>query len=141
MKAWAPLVRGMRFTHPTVVSVAKKHSKTTAQVLIRWGLEKVGTERGRQNNLDLTDKRLQDYIVIPKSVSPKRIDENKEVFDFQLDADDMKALDGLEEYLVTDWCVTTTTKRLFTAQSTDLVFIPSTGIPLMHREPSESDMG
>lgn len=60
----------MRFDHPVVAKVAKKHDKTPAQVFLRWGLQ-------------------HGYIVIPKSASQKRIVSNKEVFDFQLSDDDM----------------------------------------------------
>jgi 2,5-diketo-D-gluconate reductase A len=50
--------------------LVKKHGRTPAQVVIRWHLD-----RG--------------YIVIPKSVTPSRIRENFDVFDFSLDADDL----------------------------------------------------
>jgi len=84
MMAWGPLVRGYRFDHPAVVALGKKHAKSPAQILLRWGLQK-------------------DFIVIPKSVKQSRIEQNKDVFDFQLDSEDMKALEDLDEHLVTDW--------------------------------------
>lgn len=84
MMAWGPLVRGYRFDHPAVVQLGKKHSKSPAQILLRWGLQK-------------------DFIVIPKSVKQSRIEQNKDVFDFKLDSEDMKALEDLDEHLVTDW--------------------------------------
>jgi diketogulonate reductase-like aldo/keto reductase len=104
LKAWAPLARGMRFGHPTVIEIAKKHSKTEAQVLLRWGLENVRWLL--PVNLDVADPPhtfWQDYVVIPKSVKSKRIDENTNVFGFKLDSGDMIALNRLEEYLITDW--------------------------------------
>lgn len=82
-QAWGPLVRGMRFDHPKLQALAKKHNKSTAQVLLRWGLEK-------------------DYIVIPKSIKRQRIEENKQVFDFRLDEADMQSLENLDEHLVTE---------------------------------------
>ncbi|TXT10848.1 hypothetical protein VHUM_02353 [Vanrija humicola] len=86
LEAWAPLARGLKFDDPALVRIAKKHGRDKAQVLLRWGLQ-------------------HGFIVIPKSVSPARIASNAEVFDFVLDDEDMQALDGLDEYLVTDWDV------------------------------------
>lgn len=65
---------------PVVMQIAKKYNKTVAQVLINWALER-GT------------------IVIPKSVTPSRIKENIEVYDFQLDKDDMAQLNSLDKGL------------------------------------------
>ncbi|KAJ7284392.1 Aldo/keto reductase [Mycena rebaudengoi] len=84
LEAWAPLVRGMRFTHPVLLRIAKKYSKTTAHVLLRYSLQK-------------------NYIAIPKSVSEARIISNTEIFDFALEDQEVAELDGLDEELVTDW--------------------------------------
>ncbi|GMK58297.1 hypothetical protein CspeluHIS016_0503290 [Cutaneotrichosporon spelunceum] len=84
MEAWAPLARGARFDHPSIVRVAEKYARSPAQVMIRWGVQ-------------------HDYIVIPKSSSPKRIESNAQVFDFEIAPEDMRELDGLNEDLVTDW--------------------------------------
>ncbi|MFF0109504.1 aldo/keto reductase [Streptomyces hirsutus] len=62
---------------PMVIGIAEAHGKSPAQVLLRWGLQ-----HGRS--------------VIPKSTKRHRIAENIDVFDFELTADEMKALDGLE---------------------------------------------
>ncbi|KAK1923450.1 putative aldo-keto reductase [Papiliotrema laurentii] len=86
LEAWGPLARAQRFDHPSIVKVAKKHNKDQAQIFLRWGLQ-------------------HGYVVIPKSVSQKRIISNSQIFDFELDAEDMRELDGLDEYLVTDWDV------------------------------------
>ncbi|TCD64046.1 hypothetical protein EIP91_004595 [Steccherinum ochraceum] len=88
LEAWAPLVRGLRFRHPNVVELAKKYSKSSAQVLLRYSLQK-------------------GYIPIPKSGSQKRIRANTEIFDFALTEEEVQVLDGLNEDLVTDWEVTT----------------------------------
>ncbi|EPQ29432.1 uncharacterized protein PFL1_03187 [Pseudozyma flocculosa PF-1] len=84
LECWGPLVRGERMDHPTLKNLAKKHSVTPAQVLIRFSLQR-------------------DYVTIPKSVSKDRIEENANVFDFALDEKDMERLLSLDEYLVTDW--------------------------------------
>ena len=62
----------------TLLAIAEKHKKTAAQVLIRYSLQK-------------------GWAPLPKSKSPERIKENRDVFDFKLEADDMKALDDLDE--------------------------------------------
>ncbi|KAJ7207021.1 Aldo/keto reductase [Mycena rebaudengoi] len=81
--AWAPLVRGMRFTHPVLLRIAKKYSKTTAHVLLRYSLQK-------------------NYIAIPKSVSEARIISNTEIFDFALEDQEVAEL-MVWMKLVTDW--------------------------------------
>lgn len=82
LEAYRPLVGGKRLNHPTIVDVAKKYSKTPAQVLIRWSLQ-------------------HDAIVIPKSTHEDKIRENSQVFDFELKYEDMKFLDTLNENLRT----------------------------------------
>lgn len=82
MEAYSPLTRGMRIDHPTIVAVANKYRKTPAQVLIRWSLQ-------------------HGLVVIPKSVHEERILENSKVFDFELEPEDMKHLNSLNENLRT----------------------------------------
>ncbi|MFB7273331.1 aldo/keto reductase [Streptomyces sp. NPDC056244] len=78
-EAWSPLGQGKGLLEvPTVVAVARKHDRTPAQVVLRWHLQ-LG------------------HVVIPKSVTPSRIQENIEVFDFELDADDLAAFAALDE--------------------------------------------
>ncbi|GAA2511608.1 aldo/keto reductase [Streptomyces gobitricini] len=78
-EAWSPLGQGRGLLEvPTIVAVARKHGRTPAQVVLRWHLQ-LGN------------------IVIPKSVTPSRIQENIDVFDFELDADDLAALAALDE--------------------------------------------
>jgi len=84
LEAYSPLTRGDRLGHPTVVEVARRNSRSPAQVMIRWGLQ-------------------HDLVVIPKSARPERIRENGSVFDFELSPDDMRKLDSLSEGLRTDW--------------------------------------
>ncbi|WWD20432.1 hypothetical protein CI109_104908 [Kwoniella shandongensis] len=86
LEAWGPLARAMRFDHPSLKKIAQKKGKDVAQIMLRWGLQ-------------------HGFIVIPKTVSQKRVVSNSQIFDFALDDEEMKELDGLDEYLVTDWDV------------------------------------
>jgi 2,5-diketo-D-gluconate reductase A len=76
-QSWSPLGQGQLLQNPVIAGMAGKLGRTPAQVIIRWHI---------QNGL----------VVIPKSVTPSRIVENFGVFDFELDADAMSALDGLD---------------------------------------------
>jgi len=80
LTGYCPLSRGNRFDDPNLSRIAKEMKKSAAQVMIRWALQ-----RG--------------HTVIPKSVSPERIGENANVFDFNLNNEQMKILNGLEEGL------------------------------------------
>ncbi|MGA7975971.1 MAG: aldo/keto reductase, partial [Nitrososphaeraceae archaeon] len=82
LEAYSPLTRAEKVNHATVLTIAQKYDKTAAQILIRWGLQ-------------------HDLVVIPKSIHEKRIKENSEVFDFQLEEQDMKLLNSLNEDLRT----------------------------------------
>ncbi|MGY5125604.1 aldo/keto reductase [Streptomyces nigrescens] len=77
-EAWSPLGQGKGLLEdPTIAELAAKHGKTPAQVVLRWHLQ-LGN------------------VVIPKSVTPSRIAENIDVFDFELDDADLTALAGLD---------------------------------------------
>jgi methylglyoxal/glyoxal reductase len=78
LEAYSPLTRGKKLNHRNIVKVAKKYRKTPAQVLIRWNLQ-------------------QDVVVIPKSIHEDRILENIQVFDFNLESEDMKFLNSMNE--------------------------------------------
>ena len=78
LTGYCPLVRGHRFNDPSIRRIAKETQKTAAQVMIRWALQRGQT-------------------VIPKSVRPQRIEENADVFDFNLSASQMEILDGLDQ--------------------------------------------
>ncbi|RFU62013.1 aldo/keto reductase [Peribacillus glennii] len=76
VEAWGPLGQGHLIDEPTLNHIAEKHGKTTAQVLIRWHLQ-------------------HGIVVIPKSITPSRIEENAQVFDFELSLDEMNKIDAL----------------------------------------------
>jgi diketogulonate reductase-like aldo/keto reductase len=84
VESYSPLTRGQRFSHPTVVAIAKELGRSPAQVLLRWGVQ-------------------HGFCVLPKSTHADRIEENAQLFDFELPATAMRALDGLEENLTTGW--------------------------------------
>ena len=77
-EAWSPLGKGQFLNDPTIEEIASDHDRTPAQVVVRWHIQ-LGN------------------VVIPKSVTPKRIEENFKVFDFELSDDDMQALSELEQ--------------------------------------------
>jgi methylglyoxal/glyoxal reductase len=76
VEAWGPLGQGNLIDDPTINHIAKKHDKSPAQVLIRWHLQ-------------------HDHVVIPKSITPSRIEANSQVFDFSLSLDEMNQIDAL----------------------------------------------
>jgi diketogulonate reductase-like aldo/keto reductase len=78
IEAYSPLARGRKLSDPRLMEIAKRYEKSPAQIAIRWAL---------QHNL----------VVIPKSVHKERIQENAQVFDFEISLLDMQALDALDE--------------------------------------------
>ena len=77
-ESWSPLGQGSDLLkNDTLVTLGEKYGKTPAQVVLRWHVQ-LG------------------HMVIPKSVTPERIKANIEIFDFELTADDMKAIAALD---------------------------------------------
>ncbi len=76
IEAWSPLARGNVLTDPTIVAIAEKVGKSPAQVVLRWHIQ-----RGD--------------VVFPKSVTPARIRENIDIFDFELSGEDHEAITAL----------------------------------------------
>ncbi|OAQ33763.1 glyoxal reductase [Linnemannia elongata AG-77] len=84
VESYSPLVQAHKLQDPTLNKIASTHSKTPAQVLIRWNLQ-----RGN--------------IVIPKSSKKERIIENADVFGFELSEEEVEELAALNENYVTEW--------------------------------------
>jgi 2,5-diketo-D-gluconate reductase A len=76
-EAWSPLAQGEVLKDDTLMTIAARHQKTVAQVILRWHLQ-LGN------------------VVIPKSVTPERIRANLDLFDFELSEDDLAAIARLD---------------------------------------------
>ena len=76
-EAWSPLAQGLVLDDPEIVRIAEAHSTTPGQLVIRWHLQ-LGN------------------VVIPKSVTPKRIEQNIDVFGFELSDEEMAAIEALD---------------------------------------------
>jgi 2,5-diketo-D-gluconate reductase A len=76
-EAWSPLAQGEVLKDDTLVTIAAHHGRTVAQVILRWHLQ-LGN------------------VVIPKSVTPARVRENIDIFDFELSEDDLAAIARLD---------------------------------------------
>jgi len=83
VEAYSPLGTGRHLDDKKVAEIAERVGRTPAQVLIRWAVQK-------------------DVVVLPKSTHRERIEENAQVFDFELSGDDMAALDALDRTGGTD---------------------------------------
>ena len=84
VEAYCPLVRGQRADDPVLRQMAAAHGKSWAQVLLRWSLQK-------------------GLVPLPKSVTPSRIRENAELFDFELSGEDMARLERQDAYEPCSW--------------------------------------
>jgi 2,5-diketo-D-gluconate reductase A len=76
-EAWSPIAQGAVLEDPTINQIAEEVGKTSAQVILRWHIQ-----RGD--------------IVFPKSVTPSRMRENFELFDFELASEDMNSITALD---------------------------------------------
>jgi diketogulonate reductase-like aldo/keto reductase len=84
VEAYSPLTRGRKFDNQLLQSLGKKYNKSSAQILIRWGIQ-------------------QNFIEIPKSGSKEHLKENADIFDFSLDKEDMINLNNLsDDYRIGD---------------------------------------
>lgn len=80
IQAWSPLMQGQLLDHPIIKEIAKKHKKSTAQIILRWDIE-------------------QEILLVVKSVHENRMLSNSDVFDFKLDNEDMERLNSLNQSL------------------------------------------
>ena len=78
MEAWSPLKQGQLLNEPVLEYLAHKYNKSVAQVILRWDLQ-------------------HGVVTIPKSIKEHRIIENADIFDFELSAEDMDKIDGLNQ--------------------------------------------
>jgi len=76
-EAWSPIAQGEVLDDPVIVAIADEVGRTPAQVTLRWHIQR-------------------DSIVFPKSTTPARIEENFQLFDFELNADQMERIDALD---------------------------------------------
>ncbi len=76
-EAWSPLAQGQVLDDPVITAIAEAHDRTPGQAVIRWHLQ-LGN------------------VVIPKSVTPERIEENFDVFGFELSDEEMEQIEALD---------------------------------------------
>lgn len=78
IEAWSPLMKGRLSDNETLLEIAGKYGKSPAQVILRWNLQ-------------------SGIVTIPKSVTPSRIRENADIFDFELTSSELERIDALNE--------------------------------------------
>ncbi|GEK34774.1 aldo/keto reductase [Kurthia sibirica] len=78
VEAWSPLMNGELLDNDVLTSIAKQYNKTAAQIILRWDIQ-------------------SGIVTIPKSMTPSRIAENLNIFDFELSAEHMATIDALNE--------------------------------------------
>ncbi len=84
LEAYRPLTNGQNLTNETIEKIAKKYGKTPAQILVRWSIQ-------------------HGAVPLPKSVHIERIQENINVFDFEISESDMGSIDDLNQNLHLSW--------------------------------------
>ena len=84
VEAYSPLAHAKDMNEPVIQEIAKKHGKSYAQIMLRWCVQK-------------------GLVVLPKSITPERIQQNIAIFDFELDDEDMLQLAQLDKALRTCW--------------------------------------
>jgi diketogulonate reductase-like aldo/keto reductase len=77
-ESWSPLMRGQIFEIPELKEISVRYNRTASQIVLRWDIQ-------------------MGVVTIPKSVNPKRIKENSEIFDFELTNKDMSIITSLDK--------------------------------------------
>jgi diketogulonate reductase-like aldo/keto reductase len=106
IEAYCPLVRAQRAEEEGLKKLVAKHGKTWAQILVRWSLQKVSVFKGLGWRRREWLTKMKGFVPLPKSVTSGRIEENIEVYDFELSEEDMKSLET-GEYSPCSWDPTT----------------------------------
>jgi methylglyoxal/glyoxal reductase len=78
LEAWSPLMQGELLNDPKLSEIGQNYGKSVAQVILRWDLQ-------------------NEVVTIPKSVKPERMEENADIFDFELTEEEMALINGLNE--------------------------------------------
>lgn len=78
VEAWSPLMQGHFLEDETILQLAEKYNRTPAQIILRWDIE-------------------NEVVTIPKSITPSRIEENANIFDFELETEDRRVIDQLNK--------------------------------------------
>lgn len=78
VESWSPLAQGRVLENETLKEIAERHQKTIAQICLRWIVQ-------------------HEVMVIPKSSNPQRMEENKDIFDFELSDQEMEQIDNLPQ--------------------------------------------
>ncbi|MCY7420963.1 MAG: aldo/keto reductase [Chitinophagaceae bacterium] len=81
LQAYTPLTKGKKFKDPLIVELSNTYHKSPAQIILRWNIQK-------------------GVSAIPKSANPKRLQENFDIFDFEISEADMHKMDALNEYFI-----------------------------------------
>lgn len=84
IEAYSPLAHARAMDNEVINDIAKKHNKTYVQIMLRWLIQ-------------------QEVVILPKSVTPSRIQQNIDIFDFTLDKDDLSKLAKQDKDLRTCW--------------------------------------
>ncbi len=84
IEAYSPLAHGNDIDNPVLGKIASKHGKTNAQIMLKWCAQ-------------------NDMVILPKSVTPERIAQNIDIYDFELDGDDLEDIAALEKDFRTCW--------------------------------------
>ncbi|MNI07764.1 Glyoxal reductase [compost metagenome] len=78
LEAWSPLMQGKLLDEPTLIELAAKYEKSVSQIILRWDLQ-------------------SGVVTIPKSANEQRIKDNADIFNFELQAEDIAAIDALNQ--------------------------------------------